>query len=120
MVYTQGMIDRERMLGLAEGLTESQDAKWVRIFDSLKSKQDISIEYSSVMGRGGGKRDFKVGRRGKDKKGRWWSEKITLVNADGSKPSKMSQLTLWKSRKGDKISLSIGNMAATIKDLEKK
>ena len=93
----------------------------VKVFDKLKSKQSIWISSKSVMGMGpaasGGWMEFKVGRRSKAKKPRWWSEAVSLLPADGSKAHVMSKFKLWKSKEGDNISASQGDMGIMLKGI---
>jgi len=91
---------------------EEEESRLVKLFDSLRPGQKISVAMRSVMGRSemtdGKPHDWLVGRRARSKK--YGSETITLMPVDGSwKPNKYNAYKLWK-RKG-RISASHGDMA---------
>jgi hypothetical protein len=88
---------------LSEGISVEQ-------FDRLKSKQKVTIDFSSVMG-GSGSKEFIVTRKSKLKGGK--IEKITLKSVKNP----MAQASYLYKRDG-KVAMAQGDMAVSAKSLK--
>ena len=89
---------------LSEGISVEQ-------FDRLKSKQKVTIDFSSVMG-GSGEKEFIVTRKSKLKGGK--IEKITLKSVKNP----MAQASYLYKRDGKNVSMAQGDMAVSAKSLK--
>ena len=94
----------KRNEGLSEGISVEQ-------FDRLKSKQKVTIDFSSVMG-GSGEKEFIVTRKSKLKGGK--IEKITLKSVKNP----MAQASYLYKRDGKNVSMAQGDMAVSAKSLK--
>ena len=90
-------------------LTESGIS--VEQFDRLKSKQKVTIDFSSVMG-GSGSKEFIVTRKSKLKGGK--VEKITLKSVKNP----VAQASYLYKRDGKSVSMAQGDMAVNAKSLK--
>ena len=94
----------KRNEGLSEGISVEQ-------FDRLKSKQKVTIDFSSVMG-GSGEKEFIVTRKSKLKGGK--IEKITLKSVKNP----MAQASYLYKRDGQGVSMAQGDMGVSVKSLK--
>jgi len=93
-----------------EGLSEATEAVSVEQFDQLKSKQKVTIDFTSVMG-GGGTKDFIITRKSKLKGGK--VEKITMNSVKNPTGVKS-----YLYKRNGKVAMAQGDMAVSIKSLK--
>ena len=98
---------------LEESINENiSDSQKFKIYNSLKKGDIVSIKYDSSIGKGSKFHPFLV-TKGKTKLMKGRVERIIMVPASGSKAKR------YLYNRGGRISLALGDMAASIVDMKK-
>lgn len=127
-LMAEGSTERKDLLNVitrsASSMLAAREAhpEWVELFDSLKKGDNVKIAWTAVMGmsraESGQLLDWTVHNVSKGN----GYQAITLLHQDKSKPTKHNAYRLWRRIGNDGepyISASMGDMALTLKSLQK-